>query len=165
MLLTSFNQSMAYAKAYNKPDHTTMSVKVSASKLMARPHVKEELDRRIREMNDDETFRDKVKRLVVDYWYKRATYPFERWFYGDGSLKEGVTIEDIASEGYGCILDGAEIKFYGKDGNRRVVVRKLPSREKALEMLGRYAGIMQETGVTIESLTLQFEGKQEEQPI
>lgn len=90
-------------------------------------------------------YADKIQRIekgILDTFYRRAfTNPF-KYFNLDGTLKDGITAEDIGDD-Y-VIIDGVEKKVYmnNKTGEmKEVVVYKLADRDKAFDRLQKILGL------------------------
>lgn len=89
-------------------------------------------------------FADKIQRIekgMLDSYIRKAfTNPF-KYFELDGTLKEGITVEDLGDD-Y-VIIEGIEKKLF-VDRNchwKEVVVYKFADRNKALEQLQKMLGL------------------------
>lgn len=90
-------------------------------------------------------YADKIQRIekgILDTYYRRAfTNPF-KYFNLDGTLRDGVTAEDIGDD-Y-VIIDGVEKKIYTNNRTgemREVLVYKLADRDKAFDRLQKLLGL------------------------
>lgn len=90
-------------------------------------------------------YADKIQRIekgFIDTLYRRAfTNPF-KYFNLDGTLKDGITEEDIGDDF--VIIDGVEKKVYTNNRTgemKEVVVYKLADRDKAFDKLQKVLGL------------------------
>lgn len=79
-----------------------------------------------------------MEKRVVDVWMKRAFYDVADILGADGSLVD--TMANLSKAGLSVCIDGIDIKT-DKDGGEHYVY-KLADRDKALEMLQKYAQII-----------------------
>ena len=79
-----------------------------------------------------------LEKRVVDTWMRRAFYDPSEILNDDGSLAD--TMANLSKEGLSVCIDGIDVKP-DKDGGEHYVY-KLADRDKALEMLQRYAQII-----------------------
>jgi len=75
-----------------------------------------------------------IEKKLFDLLWRRAIYDILTFQNSDGSFK---ALNDI-SESWRCVVDGTEIKFYGKDAQQKVIVSKLADRDKAIDKLDKY---------------------------
>jgi hypothetical protein len=83
----------------------------------------------------DNIIKDKseIQQSLFNIHWKRANYDILTFQNDDGSFK---SLNEIPQE-WRCCIDGTETKYYGKDANVKVVVSKLPDRNRALEFLDK----------------------------
>ena len=79
-----------------------------------------------------------MEKRVVDVWMRRAFYDVADILADDGSLAD--TMANLSKAGLSVCIDGIDIKP-DKDGGEHYVY-KLADRDKALEMLQKYAQII-----------------------
>ena len=79
-----------------------------------------------------------MEKRVVDTWMRRAFYDVADILTADGALAD--TMDNLSKAGLSVCIDGIDIKP-DKDGGEHYVY-KLADRDKALEMLQRYAQII-----------------------
>ena len=79
-----------------------------------------------------------LEKRVVDTWMRRAFYDPSEILNDDGSLAD--TMANLSKAGLSVCIDGIDVKP-DKDGGEHYVY-KLADRDKALEMLQRYAQII-----------------------
>lgn len=79
-----------------------------------------------------------MEKRVVDTWMRRAFYDVADILTADGALAD--TLENLSKAGLSVCIDGIDVKP-DKDGGEHYVY-KLADRDKALEMLQKYAQII-----------------------
>jgi hypothetical protein len=79
-----------------------------------------------------------LEKRVVDTWMKRAFYDVADIVNTQGALKH--TMDELQKRGLSVCIDGIDVKP-DKDGGEHYVY-KLADRDKALEMLQKYAQII-----------------------
>ena len=82
----------------------------------------------------------KLETKLLDSYYRRAFYDITMFQDEEGNFKKLTGID----KEWRCCVDATEVKYYGKDAQRRVVVSKLPDRDKALDKLSKYIEMIKE---------------------
>lgn len=85
--------------------------------------------------------REKIEPTLAMLFWRRATYDITIFQKSDGAFK---SLEEIPPE-WRCVIDATEIKYYGKDAQKKVVVSKLADRDKAMDKLDRYIQMTKES--------------------
>lgn len=81
-----------------------------------------------------------IEKKLFDLLWRRANYDIRTFQNSDGTFKE---LDEIP-ESWRCVIDGTEIKFYGKDAQRKVIISKLADRDKAIDKLDKYIQMTKE---------------------
>lgn len=135
-------------KVYNtKKSKEDLSFLAMGGRNLSRPNIKEAIKRVC-----DHSINDKpeVEKTLFNLIWKRATYDINTFVNSDGSFK---FLDEIPHE-WVCVIDETEVKYYGKDAQKRVVVSKLADREKSIERLDKFINFTKESpGVQINVLS------------
>lgn len=127
------NAAGVYEKVYGC---TPKSAVVSASKLLKDPNVQALMAAELSEVM--KIARIPLEKRVVDTWMRRAFYDVADIIGDDGALIH--TMEELKEAGLSVCIDGIDVKP-DKDGGEHYVY-KFADRDKALEMLQKYAQII-----------------------
>lgn len=90
--------------------------------------------------------RKALEQRLFDIWFSQATYDPSIFFNPDGELKFK-TWEEIP-EKYRCCIEGMEIKYYGKDAQRKIIALKLVDKKFAQDKLDKYIQMTKDTSKT-----------------
>jgi len=82
---------------------------------------------------------NRIERMLIDAYYRRAFTNRFKYFNTDGTLKAGITEESLGEDH--IIIDSIETKYYGKDADRAVVVYNLANRDNAFKQLQSMLGL------------------------
>lgn len=125
------------AKVYQKVYGCSAASSVScASRLLRDANIQQMLAAELAE--GLKLARIPMEKRVVDVWMKRAFYDVADILGADGTLVD--TMANLSKAGLSVCIDGIDIKP-DKDGGEHYVY-KLADRDKALEMLQKYAQII-----------------------
>lgn len=97
--------------------------------MLRRPHIAVAIRRFIDLVI--QPYKDRLEYEVLARYYKRATYDIADFYFDDGAIKPLNEIPEDMRE----IIDGVNIRYYGKEAEKRVVEYSLPNRDTALKML------------------------------
>ncbi len=144
-----FNGTDAYLKTIAKKTTTYNAAAVEACKLLKNPKIcgaiKIVLDEWLAEK------KLKLEKQIIDRLYAKAFYDPSIFFNPDGSVKFKKW-EDIPEE-YRCCVEGMEVKYYGRDADRSVVILKLADQSKAMNELSKYIELYKEASTTEHTLS------------
>lgn len=135
---------------------TPKAAAVSASRLLKDPNIQALMAKELSEVM--KIARIPMEKRVVDTWMKRAFYDIADIVDEQGALRG--TMEELKKSGLSVCIDGVDIKT-DKDGGEHYVY-KLADRDRALEMLQRYAQIIKPFDAKLtdpngkESFTVEF---------
>ena len=125
--------SKVYEKVYGCSAKSAVS---AASRLLKDVNIQEMMAAELAEVM--KIARIPLEKRVVDTWMRRAFYDVADILADDGSLAD--TMANLSKAGLSVCIDGIDVKP-DKDGGEHYVY-KLADRDKALEMLQKYAQII-----------------------
>lgn len=117
-----------------------LAMAVQASQNLNKLNIKEALIKIRKHLIDDKSY---LEKKLYDMWKLQATYDPSVFYNPDGKIKFKKW-EDIP-EKYRCLITKFEVKYYGRDANREVIVMELADKKFAQDKLDKYIQMTKET--------------------
>ena len=132
--LKDFNATQAAIRAgYSKKTAQQMG-----SENLAKPVIQQEISIQVKEMLAKAKI--PLEKQIFDYWLKRAMYDVTEIIDLHGNLK--ITEEHLREKGLHVCIDGIEQRINAK--GETYIKYKFADKDKAVEMLQRYIGMIKE---------------------
>lgn len=131
-ITNKFNATQAYIKTMARKNSSYQSCGTEAHKLIKKPLIQNCIRKMFDYWLDEKKL--KLERELCEIIYRRATYNVNTFTNPDGSFK----LLDQIPEEWQCVIDGTEVRYFGKDAQRKVIITKLADRDKAIDKLDKY---------------------------
>ncbi len=135
-----FNGTEAYLNSIARSGTSKEAAKTEGGYTLRKPHISKAF-KLWKEMYI-EVSKEMLEPAIVEQLKRRAFYDIAIFQDDDGEMRP---LSEIPEE-WRCCVDGTERKYYGKDADVCVVVSKLADRDKAMEKLSKYIGMIEEKG-------------------
>lgn len=124
----------AYLKSIARKGTKEESARVEAIRILQIPTVQEAVRDAFNDWLGEK--KSKLEKQIIDNLCARAFYDPEIFYTPDGKVKFS-SWEQIPKE-YHCCVESMEVKYYGKDADKDVVVLRLADKSKAMKELSQY---------------------------
>lgn len=118
----------------------SMQLLQQANQNLNLPYIKQARDLIISHIIKD---KKEIEKKLFEIWYTQATYDPAMFYNPDGTVKFK-TWEEVPRK-YRCCIEKMEEKYYGKDGNVKVIILTLADKKFAQQQLDKYIQMTKET--------------------
>ena len=150
--LNNFNATEAYRKVIlaGKKEVKTNHCTINSYRLLNQKNVKNVYEKMLIKYLDALKFTRKIS--IPQFYADRMDYNINDIIdIRTGELRENLTDEQMA------LIDGIEVKYYGKDSEKKIITYRMPDKTKHAQLLEKHLQLVEEKAKNINVVNIDTE--------